>query len=59
MARRGLHPENNPERYAIQQRNWRISRGEETPDDLRALHREERIKRMENPDDYPPDYEWS
>jgi hypothetical protein len=52
-------PETNPERYAIQQRNWRIFRGEETPEDMRALHREERIKRMENPDDYPPDYEWS
>jgi hypothetical protein len=50
--------EADSERYGIQQRVWRRGRGEETPDDLRAEHREERLRRLEDPEDDGQDYEF-
>jgi hypothetical protein len=52
QASRGWHEviytqEENPQRYAIQQRVLRRSRGEETPDDLRADAIDEHFQRID------------
>jgi hypothetical protein len=48
-----------PQRHEIQQRYWRMGRGEETEADRRAEYLAERIRRAENAEDDPPDYEWT
>jgi hypothetical protein len=46
--------EENFQRHHIQQRKWRIARGEETPDDLRNEHLDEMLRRRDEP--RPPAY---
>jgi hypothetical protein len=52
-------PEEDRERHEIQQRLWRRGRGEETENDLREEWREERIRRIENPEENGPPYDWT
>lgn len=52
-------PATHRERHEIQQRYWRMGRGEETEGDMRAAYLAERIKRLEDQEDDPPRYEWS
>jgi hypothetical protein len=50
-------PQTDPEHHEIQQRYWRMGRGEETEADRRAEHLAERLRGIENPEN-GPDYEW-
>jgi hypothetical protein len=51
--------ETHRERYEVQQRYWRMGRGQETEADRRAAYLAERIRRNENDEPETPNYDWS